>query len=300
MKLDRLIGILAILLQRERVTAPYLAEKFEVSRRTINRDIETLCMAGIPISTAQGSNGGIYIDNDYKIDKTLLTDMELQEILIGLKSLCSVGNAKSYELLKSKLNIADEEWASEKSCIDINLGSWYKASLVPKIDILRSAIKGHKIVRFNYFAQNGESTREIEPYSLLFQWTAWYVWGWCRTRDDWRLFKLNRMQNLIATDSVFVRRKVAQPSFENDIYPKKIAATIAVEPACKWRVIEEYGLDSYKVGDDGRLILQLGFNDKNYLFAWLMGFCGKAELIAPTELRSELLEISANIAELHK
>lgn len=300
MKLDRLIGILSILLQRDKVTAPYLAEKFEVSRRTINRDIETLCMAGIPISTAQGKSGGIYIDNNYKIDKTLLTDMELQEILIGLKSLCSVGSAKSYELLKSKLNIADDEWASDKAYININLGSWYKSSLIPKIDILRSAIKGRKIVRFDYYAQNGESTREIEPYSLIFQWTAWYVWGWCCVRNDWRLFKLNRMQNLEATDTAFIRRKVIQPSFEKDIYPKKIAASIAVDPSCKWRIIEEYGLDSYEFGDDGRLILHLGFSDKNYLFAWLMGFCGKAELLAPIELRNELFKISDNIAELHK
>lgn len=75
MKIDRLIGILTILMQKEKVTAPYLAEKFEVSRRTINRDIEDMCKAGIPIVTLQGKNGGISIMEGYQIDKTLLTMM---------------------------------------------------------------------------------------------------------------------------------------------------------------------------------------------------------------------------------
>lgn len=81
MKIDRLIGILSILLQKEKTTAPFLAEKFEVSRRTINRDIEALCKAGIPIVTAQGQNGGISIMEGYKIDRTLLTSDDMQAIL---------------------------------------------------------------------------------------------------------------------------------------------------------------------------------------------------------------------------
>lgn len=84
MKIDRQIGILSILLQKSIVTAPYLAERFEVSRRTISRDIEDLCKAGIPIATRQGVNGGISIMEDYKIDKTLLTDTELRLSLIHI------------------------------------------------------------------------------------------------------------------------------------------------------------------------------------------------------------------------
>ena len=94
MKIDRLIGILSILLQQEKVTAPYLAEKFEVSRRTINRDIEDICKAGIPVVTSQGQNGGISIMDGYRMDKTLLTSSDMQAILAGLKSLDSVSGTK--------------------------------------------------------------------------------------------------------------------------------------------------------------------------------------------------------------
>ena len=103
MKTDRLIGILSVLLQRERTTAPELAEKFEVSRRTINRDIETLCRAGIPISTAQGAGGGIRIMEGYRMDRTLLTSKDMQMILAGLRSLDSVSGSSYYSQLMEKL-----------------------------------------------------------------------------------------------------------------------------------------------------------------------------------------------------
>ena len=87
MKIDRLIGILSILLQEEKTTAPELAERFEVSRRTINRDIEDLCKAGIPIKTAQGTGGGISIMDGYRMDRTILSSKDMQMILAGLRSL---------------------------------------------------------------------------------------------------------------------------------------------------------------------------------------------------------------------
>ncbi len=105
MKLDRMIGILSILLQQDKVTAPYLAEKFEVSRRTISRDIEALCMAGIPLVTEQGKNGGISIMEGYKIDHTLLSTSDMQAILAGLRSLDSVSGTNRYAQLMEKLSV---------------------------------------------------------------------------------------------------------------------------------------------------------------------------------------------------
>lgn len=109
MKIDRLIGILTILMQKEKVTAPYLAEKFEVSRRTINRDIEDMCKAGIPIVTLQGKNGGISIMEGYQIDKTLLTNDDMDSILSALKGLDSVSNTNKYKLLIEKLSAGNKK-----------------------------------------------------------------------------------------------------------------------------------------------------------------------------------------------
>ena len=138
MKIDRLIGILSILLQKEKVTAPYLADKFEVSRRTINRDIEDICKAGIPIVTTRGVNGGISIMEGYRMDKTLLTSREMQSILAGLRSLDSVSFTGQYRQLMDKLAVGNHDLIHVDSHIMINLSSWYKETLAPKIHLDRA------------------------------------------------------------------------------------------------------------------------------------------------------------------
>ncbi len=140
MKIDRQLGILSILLQKESVTAPYLSEMFEVSRRTINRDIEDLCKAGIPIVTRQGANGGISIIDGYKIDKTMLTHDEMQDILAGLRSLDSVNGTNRYGQLMEKLSIGSSDFLVGNQSVLIDLSSWYKDSLAPKIEEIRKAI----------------------------------------------------------------------------------------------------------------------------------------------------------------
>ena len=153
MKIDRLIGILSILLQREKVTAPYLAEKFEVSRRTINRDIEDICKAGIPLVTSRGPGGGISIMEGYRLDKTLLTSVdrtlitsgEMEAILAGLRSLDSVSGSARYRLLMDKLAPGKQDMIS--SSILINLSSWYRQSLAPKIHLIQEAIETCRLMK---------------------------------------------------------------------------------------------------------------------------------------------------------
>lgn len=198
MKIDRLIGILTILMQKEKVTAPYLAEKFEVSRRTINRDIEDMCKAGIPIVTIQGKNGGISIMEGYQIDKTLLTNEDMDSILSALKGLDSISNTNKYKLLIEKLsgNNKNSDILTSNEHIIIDLSSWQKASLAPKIELIQASISNSETISFRYFSPAEETVREIEPLSLIFKWSSWYVWGYCLKRNDFRLFKLNRITEL--------------------------------------------------------------------------------------------------------
>ena len=155
MKMDRLIGILSILLQRERVTAPELAEQFEVSRRTIQRDIEALGRAGIPIATAQGAGGGISIMEGYRVDRTVLTAPEMGAILAGLRSLDSVSGTRRYAQLMEKLSAGTGGLVSGGAHMLIDLSSWYKTSLPPKVELIQGAIEQHRILRFAYFSPKG-------------------------------------------------------------------------------------------------------------------------------------------------
>ncbi len=295
MKLDRMIGILSILLQQEKVTAPYLAEKFEVSRRTINRDIEALCMAGIPLITEPGRSGGVSIMEGYKIDRTLLSATDMQAILAGLRSLDSVSGTNRYAQLMEKLSAGSSTLLAGDTHILIDLSSWYKASLSPKIELLHDAILTAHKVSFSYFAPKGESQRTVEPYDLIFQWTSWYLWGWCEKREDFRLFKLGRMADLQAGES-FEKRTAPLPDLSPErVFPDMYQVKAKIQPEYKWRLVEEYGSDSFTKQPDGTLLFSFGFADKTSVVGWIASFGDGAELLEPAELREDVLAFAEGI-----
>ncbi|MBR1740655.1 MAG: YafY family transcriptional regulator [Lachnospiraceae bacterium] len=286
MKIDRLIGILSVLLQEDRTTAPELAERFEVSRRTINRDIEALCKAGIPIQTSQGFGGGIRIMDGYRMDSTILTSKDMQMILAGLRSLDSVSGSRYYGQLMEKLQTGLSEFVSGRDSILIDLSSWYKNSLSPKIEVIQSAIENRHLLEFQYYAPSGESSRKIEPYYLVFQWSNWYVWSWCMEREDYRLFKLNRMDRVFETEHGFICRDVPMPDLSNEkIFPGGIKVKALFTPDMKWRLVEEFGPHCFTEADDGRLFFTADYTDMENLVTWLMTFGAKAEVLKPKEVR---------------
>ena len=297
MKMERLIGILSILLQRDKVTAPELAEQFEVSRRTIQRDIESLCQAGIPIATAQGTGGGISILEGYRVDRTVLTTPEMQAILAGLQSLDSVSGTRRYAQLMEKLSAGS---GGRDSHILIDLSSWYKTSLSPKIEAIHSAIRQHQTIRFTYFSPRETALRTIEPYDLVFQWSSWYVWGWCQTRQDFRLFKLNRMTDLVPGEP-FTPRPAPPPDLSAErIFPAKYQVTVLFDPVCRWRLVEEYGPDSFTIQPDGRLRFTWGFPDADSVLSWVLTFGEGAELTEPAELQQRLADLTATLARRYQ
>lgn len=289
MKLDRMIGILSILLQQDKVTAPYLAEKFEVSRRTISRDIQSLCMAGIPLVTKQGANGGISIMEGYKIDRTLLDTSDMQAILAGLRSLDSVCQTNRYAQLMEKLSAGASGLLAGDSHILIDLSSWNKASLAPKIQLIHDAILSGMRVSFTYYAPKGESKRTIEPYYLIFRWASWYVWGWCAMRRDFRLFKLNRMTGL-EREKTFEKRPAPIPDLSSErVFPWTYYIKVRIAPMYKWRLVEEYGAENFTEQPDGSLICSCGFTDKDSMICWIASFGEGAELLEPAEYRRDVL-----------
>lgn len=289
MKIDRQIGILSMLLQKDTLTAPYLAEQFEVSRRTINRDIEDLCKAGIPIVTRQGINGGISIMENYKLDRTLFTHGEMQDILAGLRSLDSVNGTNRYGKLMEKLSVGSSDFMVGNQSVLIDLSSWYKDSLASKIELIRTAVDNCKELEFIYYSPRGESVRCIEPYYLIFRWTSWYVWGWCKKREDFRLFKLNRMDKLQISEQMFVKRQAPMPDLSNErIFPGGIKVKALFDSECKWRLVEEFGSGCFAEQADGKLLFRADYTDKENLVTWLLSFRDKVELLEPEEIREEL------------
>ncbi len=298
MKLDRLIGILAILQQKEKITAGMLAEKFEVSRRTIVRDIETLCRAGLPIVTTQGQDGGIALMDGYVLNSAVLKKDELSAILTGLQSLNSISLDESTNILYKKLQ--SEQTSDE---IRIDLASFYKDDFADKITQLRYAIRTRHRVAFHYYYGKGDEDKIIEPYQILYQWADWYVYGYSPQRHAFRTYKLRRLWHLQLLEETFVLRKMPEETIRHgtnmtDDY--KITAIYA--PSAAYRLVEEYGPDSFRVMEDGNLYTEWGFSDPAYALSWFLSFGNAVTVIAPDafieQLREEIEKLSAKYQKI--
>lgn len=296
MKIDRLMGILTILLQRDSITAPQLAARFEVSRRTIGRDIEDLCKAGLPLVTTQGYGGGISLAQGYKLDKTLLTQEELQIILAGLRGMESITQPAHLTSLLEKLTPKDTLLPGDDSIV-INLASHYQDTLSPKITAIKKAISQKRRITFLYYNEKGETSRQLEPYRLVFQWGSWYVFGYCLERQDFRLFKLNRLWNLQTQETSFLPRELPRQSLHPHIPSSQetIHLKALFDPREGHRLIDEYGIGCYTVTKDGWLLFARAFYNYTYLRQWVLSFGDRVRVLAPSQLAEDRRGQAQNI-----
>ncbi len=293
MKIDRLLGIITVLMNKERATAPYLAEKFEVSRRTINRDIEDICKAGIPIVTIQGNNGGISIEKGYKIDKKLLKKEELNAILTGLKSIDSVAVNSHNQSIIEKLSGRNTDKNSDFMRID--LASHYKDSISYKINCIKEAVTNRVVIQFLYFSTKGETYRSIEPYYVTYKWSSWYLFGYCLDKQEFRLFKLNRMTQLCNTQDVYTERTLPDDKIMDEYFPPNYYIEILFDFSVKYRLVEEYGIDSFEIIEDKGLLFRNNFTNLDYMMQWIFSFYDKAEVVAPQKMREIMRTGAENI-----
>lgn len=295
MKLDRLLGIFTILLQNKRVTAPELAEKFEVNRRTIGRDIETLCQAGIPIVTHQGNGGGIAIAEGFRLDKSVLTAAELSGIIAALKGIGSVSERSNIERTLDKLQANNGAVVSMREPVIIDLASHYKGQLTGKIEFIKRAVLEARLIEFDYYYEKGESRRRIEPYFVIFKWTAWYVFGYCLERQDWRTFKLLRLWNLTLCDEIYTPREIPPEKRDlNTNFSDDIRLVAVFDPCERYKLIETYGLNCYEETDGG-LRMEIEFTNREFLIEWLLSFGGKVKVLEPRGIAEDIKAAAENI-----
>lgn len=296
MKIDRLIGIITILLQKDKVTAPELAQRFEVSRRTISRDMEDISRAGIPLVTMQGIGGGFSILDSYKLDKTLLSKDELQAVFSGLRGIDSV--SKTSYLVKMAEKLSDKNQRIEvEDVIRIDLASHYQKPLIQKMEAIKAAIQEKRTISFMYYYEKGESRRHIEPYRLLFKWSSWYVFGYCLDREAYRLFKLNRLWNISLAENRFVPRAIPEEELQLDDYfgDDTIHLKARFSASEKWRLIEEYGVDCYHVTDSGELLFEWDFASYYAMRSWIFSFGDKVTILEPFQLSEDRRQQAENI-----
>ena len=309
MKIDRLVSMILILLEKERVGAQELADLFEVSPRTIYRDIDSINMAGIPVRSVSGVGGGFEIMEQYKIDKKIFSTADLSAILMGLSSLSHVirgeelvnalakvksfipaGQAKDIELKANQLQIDPTPWINGR---DIQL----------YLDAIHAALDECKLIWFAYIDQSGNRTeRIVEPYQLVLKSDNWYLQAYCYIREDYRMFKLTRISTMIVMDETFLPRDYPSPQldYSGAASALQITITLRIHKSILERVLDFVASEDLSPDGTEHYIVRYPLIENDYYYGILLGFGDKCECLEPPHVRAEMKRRAEAIAALYK
>lgn len=308
MKIDRLVSIIMILLEKKRIGAQELAEKFEVSPRTIYRDIDTINMAGIPVFSTSGVGGGFEIMEKYKIDKKVFSTSDLSAILMGLSSISPMirGDDLVNALVKVKSFIpADRARDIElkASQVFIDLSPWMgNRNIRPQLEIIKTAIEERKLLSFEYSDRHGNRTlRAAEPYQLVLKSSQWYWQGYCRIRNDFRLFKLSRISNLRMEEESFIPRDFGKPQldFTDMLDTLQIKIRIRIHKSVMDGVLDYCTMEDFSPDGDEHYTVRFPFIEKDYYYNILFSFGDKCECLEPLHIREEMKRRIQNLSAVY-
>ena len=295
MKDNRLFRILYYILEKGKVTANELADKFEVSVRTIYRDIDSISSAGIPIYALQGKGGGIEIAEDFVLSKSLLSENEKQQIMSALQGLDNTTIQRENELL-TKLSALFK--MKNTSWIEVDFNNWQNNKMYEKtFDDIKSAILSKNIISFTYFSSNEkETSRRVKPVRLLFKSQDWYLYAFCLLRNDFRYFKLSRIKNLEIHTEKF------DDNFEDAILKKEMPHENTVHIKVKFdrkvafRVYDEINGEITE-DNDGNLYSEIEIPNDYNLYNYIFSFGDEAEVLEPEEVRIQIKKMINKMAE---
>lgn len=282
LQINRLFEIIYILLEKKTVTASELANRFEVSVRTIYRDVETLSSAGVPIYMARGKGGGISLLSGYVLNKTVLTDEEKTEIVSSMKAFNLLGNTERSSALGKLSGLFGD---NNTDWIEIDFSSWSGGiEENQKFNILKQSVIEKKIIKFTYSNGKGEqSVREVEPLKLCFKGQEWYIYAYCKAKLDYRFFKIKRLSNLETTETSFERKSPEKIFSENTKYKKnEVKIKIKISKQLAFRVYDEFA--KFEKCDDGNFLVEVVL-EKNWAYSYISTFGKYAEVIEPLEVR---------------
>lgn len=286
MKINRLLGILLYLLNRRTATAKELADHFEVSQRTIYRDMISLEEAGIPLMADQGIGGGYGLPHHFQLDRQLFRPRDLEALSAMLKGLDrAIPDPARAEALGKIQNLLPREEGAGPIVIDIM--PWGSGpALKEKLNRLHRAIQACRITTFQYRDSHGNRTqRSLEPYHLIFRGSDWYLWGYCLLRNDYRMFRLSRISDLELDGSFEPRDDSAYNHLEQNLpaeTPKEIL--LKVFPPGQERAKEEFPQEWLE--EDGQdLIVHLHYGWDPWVKGYLLSWGNRLEVLGPPAIR---------------
>lgn len=291
MQIQRLFEIVYILLQKQHVTAKELAEHFEVSTRTIYRDLDALSMAGIPLYTTKGHQGGIFLMEEYVLKRSLFSEEEQQKLITALQSY-HIADRTEIEPLLTKLSATFlrkvDNW------IAVDFADWNPDSQANETFLLlKNAILKKQVIQFGYHASNGICTqRVVEPLQLLFKGSAWYLIGYCREKQAQRYFKLNRMENFECLNEYFQRElDTSQLQEAKHWYQQEMLhLKLRMKETVAYRLFDEYDSSCFQRQENGDFLVTIDFPKSEWVYGYLLSFGDAVYILEPQDVREEVCQ----------
>ncbi len=309
MRIDRLLSITVMLLNRDRIPARELAKKFEVSIRTIYRDIDAINLAGIPVISYPGNNGGFGIMENYRMDRQVLS---LPDILAVLTALKGINAALENRELDNAINKISSIVPRGKTTGTGNFGEQLVIDILPwgtgkkekeKLQVVNRAVSNCNFLDFEYMNTRGEKNhRTVEPMTLIFKGHAWYLFAWCCLRRDYRLFKVSRMRKPVPLEREFIRRSGGYEEFfsSGEQQVKTVHLVLKFFPGAAPRVEEYFEPEQITRLSGGELLVNVTFPDNQWITSFLLSFGEQVEVLEPVPLRKKIAEKAKKISVLYK
>lgn len=297
MQISRLFQIVYYLMERKNITARELAERLEVSSRTIYRDIEVLSQAGIPVYAAKGKGGGIRISEGFILNKSLLTDQDQKEILASLQGLSAVGFSEGPEKALQKLSAFFG--SMEPAWLKIDLSDWGNRHQ-RDYELIKESIIHHKVIAFDYYGTNGCLTsRRVEPLQLWFKSSAWYLKAYCQQRNAMRTFKMSRIKRLQVLEEVFT------PKFSKEekelVPPASIGYfTMWIDAGQAYRVYDSFEEEEITRLEDGSFIVKAVYPVDDWFYGSILSYGVHGRILDPPELREKIEDMLQKMLENYK
>jgi len=312
MKIDRLLGILNVLANRSRITIQELAERFEVSKRTIFRDLDTLNESGVPIVTYSGIGGGIAIVEGYKLKSNILSKNDIKNIFTALNGLMSIDESTDLTNLMAKLIPEETSTVFSESDYVIDLSSWFQDSITQeKVSELHKAIKNRNCIYLEYISKRSRSARIIHPHKLVFKQSYWYLYAFCEDNQEFRLFKVNRIANYKIMDASFNCKEVEKIDFRKDFGAGLFSSqdsTSLFEVILEYDVTNEFFLTdkidakffhrNESAKEKGQIIFSV--SDLEWVTNLVFSLQDKVKVIVPLALKETIKTRINRINELYK
>ncbi|WP_207940970.1 hypothetical protein DOK78_001478 [Enterococcus sp. DIV2402] len=299
MQINRLFQIIYLLLNKKTITAKELATYFEVSLRTIYRDIELLATAGIPIYTKQGKGGGISLVDTYVLNKSLLSEQEQNEILFALQSLAITQSSETDNVLSKVSTLFNKR---HTNWIEVDVSSW-GSSIDSKNDftMIKHAILDGRVLQLTYFNNSGEkSIRKIEPLKLVFKVNAWYLQAFCRIKNDNRTFKLSRMSDISVTEETFLPTVPSSLNTKTSVDQKWMPAQLRISPEGRYRVFDEFKEHEITQNTDQSFTIHTYLPESDWTIQHLLSFGHTLEVISPKKLRRQMQTKLTQMIKIYK